>query len=190
MSRTVGRALFAFDVMLEPMYSTTWAEAERDTISASGAPIPKGGHTVDNKFRFSNSLLRVGFEHMAPPSDSGTHFGFQLGLGVNSIRYRLWQTDRVRDSSRVQNENWLEWTPSLGLELRSTGWEIRYSLSMMCGAGGNCTPPSPVCAFGCGADLTALSPGGGGVIAAPTDVLRFTGGRVTSQRLAISLLIR
>ena len=191
MSRTIGKATLAFDAVIEPIYSTTWAEAARDTVSASGKAIAKGGHTVDNRFRFSNSLMRVGFEHMAPASDSGTHFGFQLGLGVYSIRYRLWQTDQVRDTSRVQNENWMEWTPSLGFKLRGNGYEIRYAASLTCGAGGDCAPPSPGCFIGCGDDVTApVSSGGGGVIAAPTDVLRFNGGRVTTHRVSISFRFR
>ncbi|MEQ1690812.1 MAG: hypothetical protein ABMA00_05970 [Gemmatimonas sp.] len=188
MSRIIGSATFGFDVVMEPMYSTTWAEAARDTVTARGVTILKGGHTVDNTFRFSNSLMRFGFEHMAPASDSGTHFGVQFGLGVNSIRYRLWQTDQVRDSSRLQREQWMEWTPSLGFKLRSTGYEIRYALSMTCGAGGSCMP----CPLACGSDVTAASSPvrDGGVIAAPTAALRFNGGRVTTQRLTISLRIR
>lgn len=192
MARTVGKATFGFDVILEPMYSTTWAEAARDTVSRSGASIRKGEHTVDNKMRFMNSNMRVGVEFMAPPSDTGTHFGFQMGLGVNSNKYRLWQTDLVRDTSRVQNENWMEWTPSIGFKLRSPSYEIRYSLSMTCGAGGECTPPMPIgCFGGCGDDVTVpVSAGGGGVIAAPTDALRFNGGKVTTQRITVSLRLR
>ena len=186
MSRVMGKATFGFDVVLEPMFSTTWAEAARDTVSARGVTIPKGGHTVDNEFRFNNSLLRFGFEHMAPPSDSGTHFGVQFGLGLYSIRYRLDQTDQVRDTSRVQREQWMEWTPSLGFKLRGSGYEVRYALTITCGAGGECMP----CLICGGDDLTAPASGGGGVIAAPTAALRFNGGRVTTQRLTISLRIR
>lgn len=185
-----GINTFALDVIYEPMFSKTWAEAANDTISASGAAILKGGHTVDNKFRFSNSLMRVGFEVMKPKTDSGTHFGVQFGIGVNSIKYRLWQTDLVRDTSRIQNENWMEWNPTLGFKLRNPNFEVRYSASMTCGAGGDCTPPVPGCGFGCGDDVTAPAPGGGGVIAAPTDVLRFNGGRVIAQRITITLKLR
>lgn len=188
MARTVGKGTFGFDVIMEPIYSTTWAEAARDTVNALGVRIPKGGHTVDNEFRFSNSLMRFGFEHMAPPTDTATHFGVQFGLGVYSIRYRLGQTDRLRDSSRVQNEHWMEWTPTVGFKLRSAGYEIRYALSMTCGAGGDCMPSCP---FACGDDVAiAASPNSGGVIAAPTDVLRFNGGRVTTHRLTFSFRIR
>lgn len=187
MSRVFSNATFAFDVILEPMFSTTWAEAGRDTVTTAGARILKGGHTVDNTFRFSNSLMRFGFERMAPPGDSGTHFGVQFGMGVYAVRYRLNQTDQIRDTSRVQNEHWMEWTPSVGFKVRSAGYEIRYALSMTCGAGGTCMP----CAFACGQDVTTVaSPSDGGVIAAPTDVLRFNGGRVTTQRITVSLRIR
>jgi len=188
MSRAFGKATFGFDVIMEPMFSTTWAEAARDTVTPRGVTIKQGDHTVDNKFRFSNSLMRIGFEHMAPPSDSGTHFGVQFGLGVYSIRYRLGQTDQVRDSSRVQREHWMEWTPTFGLKLRGSGYELRYAFSMTCGAGGDCLP----CAIGCADFVTVTNPnrGDGGVIAAPTDALRFNGGRVTTQRLTLSLRIR
>jgi hypothetical protein len=165
MSRAFGSATFGFDVVMEPMYSTTWAEAARDTVSVRGVKIPKGGHTVDNEFRFSNSLLRFGFEHMAPPTDSGTHVGVQFGLGLYSIRYRLGQTDQVRDSSRVQREHWMEWTPSIGLKLRGAGYEIGYAFSMTCGGGGECMP----CSFVCSQDDIVVSPNrgdSGGVIAA------------------------
>ena len=186
MSRVLGKATFGFDVILEPIASTTWAEAARDTVSATGAVIPRGGHTVDNRFRFNNSLLRFGFERMAPANDTATHFGFQLGLGVNSIRYRLWQTDRVRDTSRIQNERWMEWSPSFGLKLRSPGYEIHYTVAITCGAGATCMPSI----FPTGDDVTVASPNSGGVIAAPTAALRFNGGRVTTQRLAFSFRIR
>ena len=69
-----------------------------------------------------------------------------------------------------------------------TGYEIRYALSMTCGAGGSCMPRP----LACGSDVTAASSPvrDGGVIAAPTAALRFNGGRVTTQRLTISLRIR
>ena len=188
MSRTIGNATFGFDVVLEPMFSTTWAEAASDTVTVRGAKILKGGHTVDNTFRFSNSLMRFGFERMAPPTDSATHFGVQAGLDVYSTRYRLGQNDLVRDSRRVQNEHWMEWTPSIGFKLRSAGYEIRYTLSATCGGGGTCIS---TCPFACGDNVTlAAAPSSGGVIAAPTAALRLDGGRVTTQRLTFSLRIR
>jgi len=51
MSRVLGSGTFGFDVILEPMYSTTWAEAAKDTVTARGTTILKGAHTVDNRQR-------------------------------------------------------------------------------------------------------------------------------------------
>ncbi len=185
MSRVLSNAVFGFDVVLEPMYSTTWAEAMRDTVSATGAAIMKGAHTVDNRFRFSNSELRFGAEHMKQANDSSTHFGLQYGLSLYSIRYRLAQTDLISTNSRVQREHWMEWTPSIGFKVRSPGFEVRYSLSFTCGGGGECIP-CPMC----GEDVALTTPNAGGVIAAPTAALQYNGGRVTTQRLSVSLRIR
>lgn len=186
LSRVLGSGTFGLDMILEPMYSTTWAEAAKDTVTARGVTIRQGAHTVDNTFRFSNSQVRFGFEHMKPETDSATHFGVQYGLALYSIRYRLAQTDLVRDTSRLQREHWMEWTPSVGFKVRSPGFEVRYTLSVTCGGGGECIG----CPIGCGDDVTVATPNDGGVIAAPTAALRFNGGRVTTQRLSVSLRIR
>jgi hypothetical protein len=187
-SKTSGTSTFGVDVVLEPMFSKTWAEAARDTLTTDGQTIPRGGHTVDNRFRFSNSRVAFGFAHDWPHAgDSSSGIGIQLGLGVNSIQYRLWQTDLVRDSSRVQDEHWMEWTPTLGFRWRGPAVEFRYTLSLTCGGGGECLG----CPFACGDDVSiAPPPAPGGVIAAPTSALRFEGGRVTTHRLAFSLRIR
>lgn len=176
MSPAVGSATFAFDAIYEPMHSTAWAKAARDTVTASGAALKTGDHTVDNRFVVLNTIMRVGFEHTTPPSDPGTHFRVQFELAVNSTRYRLWQVDLVRKSNLVQYENWMEWTPSRGLNLLGGGYEIRYSQSMTSRAGGDCSPPSPFCAFGGGDDVVAsVNASSGGAITAPSDVLRFNG---------------
>lgn len=192
MSKRSGTAVFGFDVVLEPMFSTTWAEAARDTMTARGTTIAKGGHTVDNRFRFSNSMIRFGFANSErAASDSSSKSGFQIGLAVASIKYRLWQTDLVRDSSRVQDEHWMEWTPTIGFRLGGSGHEIRYTLSLTCGTGGDCLPcPLLILCIGGGDAVTVAPPTPGGVIAAPTASLRFDGGRVTTHRLMVSFRIR
>jgi len=188
MAKAAGNTTFGFDVLMEPMFSTTWAEAARDTMTARGTLIPKGGHTVDNEFRFSNAMMRFGFGYDTPRAADSTTWGVQFGLGVYSIRYRLWQTDFVRDLARVQDEHWMEWTPTFGVRFRGSGVEFRYAFSLTCGAGGECTP----CPFACGDDVsvTAPPPAPGGVIAAPTAALRFNGGRVTTHRWTLSFKIR
>lgn len=185
LAREFDNTTMGFDLIFEPIYSTTWADAARDTVSASGAVIPKGGHTVDNTFRFDNTEFRFGFEYIAAPDDR-THFGLQYGLSLYSIRYRLNQTDRVSETNRKQREDWMEWTPSLGFKLRNPKYEVRYAVSFTCGGGGNCMG----CFIGCGDDVTVSAPSDGGVIAAPTAQLRFDGGRVTTQRFTVSLRFR
>lgn len=188
LSRTAGSSTFGVDVVLEPIYSTTWAEAATDTVSSSGVAIPRGGHTVDNRFRFSNSYVRFGFGHdWKRGNDSTGTMGVQFGLGLGEIRYRLWQSNLVRDTSRVQDEHWMEWTPTLGFSWRGPVVEFRYTFTLTCGSGGECLG----CPFACGDDVSiAPPPSMGGVIAAPTDAIRFDSGRVTTHRLAFTMKIR
>lgn len=184
-SRVAGRSTLGVDVVLEPMYSTTWAEAARDTVATSGRVIPRGAHTVDNEFRFSNTMMRFGFAHEWPQDDSANVIGLRAGLGLHAMQYRLWQTDLVRDSSRVQDEHWMEWTPTLGFLWRTPAVEFRYTASLTCGAGGSCAG----CFMACGDNVSIAAPsaGDGGVIAAPTDALRFNAGHAMSHRFAFTL---
>jgi len=187
-----GQSTFGFDVILEPMFSTTWAESLGDTVSRTGAPIRRGDHTVDNRMRFSNAQIRFGFGHENFVGvDSSATFGFQVGLAVQSIHYRLKQWDRLQETFRVQNEQWKEWSPTFGLRYRGRAFEAGYTFTLTCGAGESCLP-SP-CFFGCGDDVSVTEAppgGGGGVIAAPTDVLRFDGGRVTTHRFTLTMRVR
>jgi hypothetical protein len=192
LAKLAGQSSFGFDVILEPMFSTTWAEALGDTVTRSGAPLRRGGHTVDNRMRFSNALLRFGIGHDNPiGKDSSETFGFQFGLGVQSIRYRLKQWDRLQETARTQDEHWMEWSPTFGLKYRGRAFDAGYTFTLTCGAGGSCMPSCFFCAGGDDVSVTAPpAPGGGGVIAAPTDALRFEGGRVTTHRFTVSMRIR
>jgi hypothetical protein len=182
---------FGMDVILEPIFSTTWAEALGDTLTRSGATLRRGAHSVDNNTRFSNAMLRFGLGHETPiGKDSSEHFGFQVGLAVQSISYRLKQADRIAETSRVQNEHWMEWSPTFGLKYRGRGFDAGYTFTLTCGAGGSCMPS---CFFACGDDVSvseAPIPGGGGVIASPTEALRFEGGRVSTHRFTVTMRIR
>lgn len=79
-----------------------------------------GGKTVENHFKFSNSLLRVGI------SQEGPSFGFQLGLQMRSIRYWLDQSNYIEEFKRRQHEHWVEWILSLGLILKFQEFQVRY----------------------------------------------------------------
>lgn len=121
----------AMDLIFEPIWSHTWAEAAEPVISESGGVIiPAGGKTVENYFRFGNWLARVGVSL----SDNKT-FSFQMGLQARFINYRLKQTNFVNDTRRSQNEFWAEWTPSLGFRLNFSSMQIRYTGRLTTGTG-------------------------------------------------------
>lgn len=185
---------FGMDVILEPIFSTTWAEALGDTLTTSGATLKRGAHSMDNRTRFSNAILRFGLGHELPiGKDSSEHFGFQVGFGVQSISYRLKQADRIAETSRMQNEHWMEWSPTFGFKYRGKGFDAGYTFTLTCGAGGSCAPS---CFIVCGGDdVSVASPpapggGGGGVIASPTEALRFEGGRVSTHRFTVTMKVR
>ncbi len=167
------------------MWSWTWATAAHDTLTAVDGIIRAGQRTVDNRFRFSNALLRVGAEQVIPlVADSSSSLAFQAGLGLYSIRYRLEQQDHVAMTARTQDENWMEWTPTLGIRYAGRDFAVAWSYSRTCGpdCSGQTTqflvPPVPAAG------------GGGGVIDAPSAPLTYDGGTVSRHRITVSFRIR
>ena len=186
-AKVQGPATFGVDLVYEPMFSNTWADAARDTAKVGGGVIPAGGRTIENTFRFANTKLRlgVGREHRRK-SDSTVVTGFQFGLAIGSVNYRLHQRNNVRGTSRVQNESWNEWTPTAGWHYKSREIEFFYTLRLSCLSGSSCLP------MGQGDDVSvsAPTPGPGGVIAAPASALTFDGGRALVHRFMLSIPIR
>jgi hypothetical protein len=128
-SRSVDPIEFGIDLILEPIWSDTWAEAEDSVVTSSGGVILPGGRTVENEFVFTNALIRMGFGVGNEQAD------FQLGLEVRSIDYRLDQVDVVQETKRKQDESWTEWTPSLGFALKFPEFEVRYIGRVTTGTG-------------------------------------------------------
>lgn len=128
-SRTLDRTRFGIDLVLEPIWSDTWAEAAIPTPIVGGGVIPVGGHTVENEFRFTNALMRMGVGYET------TEVGFELGLQVRSIDYTLEQVDLVNGTTRRQDESWKEWTPTWGLGFKLPGFDIRYAGQLTTGTG-------------------------------------------------------
>src|SRR2546425_13355545 len=56
----------------------------------------------------------------------GRAAGFELGLMVHTISYRLSQYDNVELIGRTLDEGWVEWTPTWGLSLRFPEFQVRY----------------------------------------------------------------
>src|SRR4029077_18265409 len=65
-ARTNGPATFGLDAVYEPIWSLTYAAAPVPTETALGDTIPVGGKTIENRFRFSNALFRMGVARGAP----------------------------------------------------------------------------------------------------------------------------
>lgn len=191
LARVFGASTLALDLVLEPMSSTTWADAATDTAIVGGGVIKAGGKTVENDFKFTNSLIRAGLSHeVAAGGDTTAHFGFQLGLALYSINYTLGQRNNIQKTFRTQREHWTEWTPTLGLSFRTPGMTLRYDFSRTCTAG-DCMPPL---SFG-GDRVTVASPGTADagrttVIAAPSSPLTFASGTASMHRIWMAVPIR
>ncbi len=120
----------AMDLIFEPIWSNTWADAAEPVTTDRGVIIPAGGKTVENYFHFTNWLARVGVSL----KDNKT-FSFQMGLQARFINYRLEQTNFINETRRSQKEFWAEWTPSLGFRLNFSSIQIRYSGRLTAGTG-------------------------------------------------------
>lgn len=129
LSRRSASAVFGLDVIYEPIWTETWADAASPTPTASGDTIPVGDMTVFNDFRFSNAIIRMGI------GGSADRLDVQAGLQVKRYRYTLDQTDFIAGIDRRQKEGWLEWRPSLSLGLRLDDFSIHYTGRITTGTG-------------------------------------------------------
>jgi hypothetical protein len=188
LARTVDASSFALDLVEEPMYSRTWGTAARDTAIAGGGTLHAGERTVDNRFTFSNMHVRLGFGHdFMMGQDSVSMWGIQYGIGAYSIRYRLRQADHVQRTEQVRDEGWIEWTPTLGLSLRTHAWTLRYTFRYTCG-------PADCIDFFSGDKVNVTQPASGAIIAAPSAASNATssvnGGTTHVHQLMMTVPIR
>ncbi len=179
-SRTHGPATFGIDAIYEPIWSHTWADAEGPTPTRLGDVIPAGGKTVENDFRFSNALLRMGVTR-----DLGQTASFQLGLVIHSIQYRLSQDDHVQVSQRNLREQWVEWTPTWGFGLRFPELEIRYQGRVANGTGRPGVVPNRGVEVPASMDLASSN-----IIVAPSGPLTLGEVRVVTHQISLSVPIR
>ena len=89
-------SVFGIDLVYEPVWTETWADAAAPTPTLGGDTIPAGDMTVFNAFRFDNAILRAGL--------SGRLDRLQLAFGLQLKRfaYTLDQTDFVMERRRRQ----------------------------------------------------------------------------------------
>ena len=124
-----GPLRFGVDVVFEPVWSETWAEAGDTIRTAGGTLLKPGDHTVENDFFLSNLHLRLGVGRETE------RWGFQLGLQASSHETELKQWNVVSATRRKENESWMEWTPSLGAVVRFPDLEVRYAGWITTGTG-------------------------------------------------------
>jgi len=181
--RTLPTSTFGVDVVYEPIWSHTWADAATDIEAAGGRTIPKGGMTIENRFRFSNAAFRMGVDQELARTTS-LNARLQLGIGVHNIHYWLDQHDHVQVTDRDLEESWTEWTPTWGLSLGLPELEIRYRGSVTHGTG----RPG----VGSSGDVIALAAEarGGNILAAPSGPLTLDEVRVVTHQISLSLPLR
>lgn len=179
LSQSIGDASFGVDIVYEPIWSNTWAEAEVETEKAGGGVIPPGGKTIENDFRFSNALIRLGLGR------DSKRFAFRVGLQIRSISYRLKQFDYVAQFQREQNEQWMEWTPTWGAGLKFKEFELRYSGRVTTGTGrpGVAWTPGRMNAI---SEIAALSD----FIVAPSGPLTLQDASVITHQFSVAVPIR
>lgn len=183
-SRTRGPSTFGMDVVYEPIWSYTWADAAAPIEAVGGDTIPAGGKTIENRFRFSNALFRMGLNQELELGGWAKTAALQLGLVVRSNRYRLEQFDNVQVSGRNQEEAWVEWTPTWGLALRFPELEVRYRGRVTHGTGRPGVGPTG------GFRLQDGGVAAGGIIIAPSGPLTLDPVSVATHQVSVSLPLR
>ncbi|HET7038776.1 MAG TPA: hypothetical protein VFH97_02750 [Gemmatimonadales bacterium] len=167
LARTAGIATFGMDIVYEPAWSDTWAEAATPVPTAGGDTIPVGGRTVENDFTFSNAAVNLG---VGVTQGVAT---FQLGVSVRAYDYDLEQADLVAGTFRRQSEQWMEWTPSWGLRVDLPGVAVRYLGRVTTGTG------RP------GVAWTGAVPGRAEDFAAANDIVAAPSGPLTLQDVSV-----
>jgi len=179
LSKVLGPATFGVDAIYEPIRSYTWADAIVPTATLGGDTIPSGGKTIENRFRFSNAVFRIGAGRDIDLAGTNKMVGLQLGLMLHSINYRLQQTDNVDLARRSLRSGWLEWTPTWGITLRFPELELRYRGRVTKGAG------RPSNQFVVGVRALALS--GADILAAPSGPLNLIDVNTSTHQISLSL---
>ena len=128
-AKSSGPATFGIDVVLEPIWSHTWANAATDTINVNDEVIRKGDKTIENNFFFTNVQMRMGLGYELERTS------IQAGLEVRSYAYTLKQRDHIAVTKRSQEEGWMEWSPTLGVKAKFSEFEIGYQGRITTGTG-------------------------------------------------------
>ena len=176
--RTRGPTTFGIDVAVQPIWSETWQEADKDVMTNDSLLIEAGGKTIENEFFFTNVILRAGLSHQLED------IGLQGGLEVRSYDYTLEQTNHLESSFRDQDESWMEWTPTFGATFRFSDLKLSYAGRLTTGTG----RPGTSREFRAEGDATLSGPAD--FIVAPEAPLTLQDASVLTHQLTLRIPIR
>lgn len=129
LSTTSGAATFGIDVIYEPIWSHTWANATEPVETVNGETIQISEKTVDNQFVFSNARIRMGVFR------EGGRVDFSAGVDMHGISYDLDQMNFVENQRRLLDQHWTEWTFSAGVGTDISGLQVQYTGRLTLGTG-------------------------------------------------------
>lgn len=175
LGRQDGPLSVGVDVIYEPVWSDTWAQAEDTVRTQAGTLLHEGDHTVDNDFFLSNLHLRVGLARETE------RWGFQMGVRASSFETELEQWNAVTATRRKERESWMEWTPSLGAMVRFPDVELRYAGWFTTGTG----RPSVDFSIRAGSPRTDAAAPGGDFLVPPAGPLVLQETRVTTHQVSV-----
>jgi hypothetical protein len=178
-ARSSGATTFGLDVAFQPIWSETWQEADTADVRLSGGALQVGDRSIENDFVFTNVMLRSGISHQVGQAT------LQGGVEARSYAYTLDQVNHVEQSNREQDEAWMEWTPTLGVTLAFSDFELGYALRVTSGTG---RPGTDTFAWGETA-VTSLS-SRADFIVAPSGPLTLQSVTVTTHQLSVRVAVR
>jgi hypothetical protein len=176
-----GPSTFALDLVYEPILTHTWGETPNDVQTVAGATIPAGGRTTENYFAFSNAIARLGVGEDLLPSGMTEPLRLQAGISAHAIHYWMRQVDHVAGTSRRQEEQWLEWSPTWGASLRFGSVDVRYFGRVTHGTG------RPGISVLSQPGVLDFATGGSSIVAAPSGPLTLTSVSVMTHQLSVSV---
>lgn len=179
-ARSEDGMTFGIDAIFEPIRSHTWADAATPVPTAGGDTLAAGARTIENWFRFSNAIIRLGFTQERPVDESDAVVALQLGLALRAIHYTLHQVDHVQSSERRMRQSWREWTPTWGLRWEMPRITIGYRGSITTGTGRPGVTNS---------DVITVADVASSVLVAPSGPFSLGNVNVVSHQLSISLPI-
>jgi hypothetical protein len=117
-SNNDGKSILGLDVIYEPAFSETWAEADGTEFVPAGRMIMVGSRTIENTFDFYNHIIRLGIRSAV--RDLG------IGVSLHSYKYYMKQVNHILETSRRQKEEWTEVTVTLGFGFDLFGGHVKY----------------------------------------------------------------